>query len=147
RHFSISVLHLRCRGRVHDARVRLVVGGQLPQAIERPLHLVDDGGAGRVGVAREKIRVALGVVRYVDPAYAAIDAAAQCRYGVGGEPAQHVIRVRVDVAVAVSGSPYLAQGVDGVRFLLAGAGVARAQVGVLDRLQYIVGINAVAAGR
>src|SRR5581483_350911 len=52
-HLAVGVLHLGCRREVDRARVRLVLRGQLPQAVVELLYLVDNRrsrGVARAGV-------------------------------------------------------------------------------------------------
>src|SRR5208337_2094088 len=81
-HLAVLVLHLRRRAGVDGTGVRLPIVGQLVQAVEPVFYLVDDGGAGGVGITREEVGVALGVVRGVDPAHRAIDIGAQRGNGI-----------------------------------------------------------------
>ena len=90
----------------------LPFGGQLAQAVEVPLDLVDDVAAGAGIVGDEEVGVALGVVCGGEATDGAIDAAAQRGDGIGGLAANHIVGVGVDRAIAVGHRQCLAQGVD-----------------------------------
>src|SRR6266851_1468216 len=146
-HLGVGVLHLRCCPRVHGAGVGLVLGDQLPESVEGALHLVDNRGGARGGIAGDQVGVTLGVVGHVDAAYRAIDAATQRRHLVGGLSAENVVNVGVDVAVAVGFGQAFAKGVYRITLLLAARCVASARVGILHRRQNVVAVHAAAAGR
>src|SRR5581483_7481783 len=119
---------------------------QLPQAVVGVLDLVDDAAAdGRVE-AGEQGGPAGGVVGRLQAADLAVHAGAQQRGGVGRQPAEDVVGVGVDRAVAVGEGLGLAQGVDRVDLGRPGAGQAGVRVGGLDRRQQVVGVDAAAVG-
>ena len=82
--------------------MRLPFGGQLAQAVEVPFHLVDDVAARAGIVSSEQIRIALGVVGRVEAADRPIHPTAQGGDGIGYLAANHIVRVAMDRAVAVS---------------------------------------------
>ena len=95
----------------------LPFGGQLAQAVEVPLDLVDDFAAGAGIVGGEEVGVALRVVGRGETAYGAIDATAQGGDGIGGLATQNIIGGGVDRTVAVSHGQRLTQRIDGQHIL------------------------------
>ena len=142
-HLAVGVLDLR-RGRgVHGAAVGLVLGGELAEAVERVLHLVDDVPPLRRVVAGEQVRPPGRVVGRLQPQHRPVHVAG-CPAAVdrvGGHAAQHVVGVRVDASRSGRCSVVdVAQRVVGVDLLVGRgrAGVAAGLVGVPDLLQQVV---------
>ncbi len=148
-HLVIDVANRGRRGQVHRPARRLVLGGQLAQAVVLALHLVDDIATRRRVVAGDEIGVALRVVGRGHAAHGAVDAATQRRHGVGHLPAEHVVAVGVEVGNrndAVGVSEHLAQGVVGVRVRIVGVRIAGGQVGMLHGREQVVGGDLAAGG-
>src|SRR5207249_5954045 len=134
-------------GGVPGSGSRLVFRGELAQAIVGTLHLIDHAAAAGSAVAGEQVRPPTRVVGGLMAAHLPIDAGPQVGDRVHGRSPEHIETVAVYGTVAVRHRLGLAQGIDRVGILLAGAGATGVLIGVPHGRQDIVRVDIAAGGR
>ena len=135
---AVPVLHARRRARVHRPACRLPLLGHLPEAVVRPLDLVDDRAAGDRVVARGQVGIPLAIIGRLHPANRAIDACAQRGHRVAHHASHRVVRVRVHRANAIGPREHLAKLVVRQALLVRRTRRAGRRIGITSLLQHVV---------
>ena len=119
---------------------------ELPKAVEHPPHLVQQRAANGRGKTAGEGRLPGAVIGHLNASHRPIHTRSQCGHRIADAPAQHVVAVAVHRAVAVAGAEPIAEGIDRVAILLAGAGRSRARIRVAQARQQVIRVDGAAAG-
>ena len=109
-------------GGIHHSAVALVVGENFPECGVFQLHFIDHSAGSRRVPRSHFLQTSRPVVSARNSLYCPVDARAERQHGIGGEPAERVVAVRMLRAVLVGHSNEPADTVVAIGYAVGGSG-------------------------